>query len=174
MLPFVLSILITVGEPAPAFQVDDATWRNTPKPLTIENLRGKVILLRWFTEKTCPYCKISATALNAWHEELADDGLQVLGFYHHKRDGKPHPKLVENTANLYGFKFPVVVDQDWKTLNSWWLDNVTESDGPRWTSVSVLIGRDGVIRHIHPGGSYKKGEVAHTELDAAIRAALAE
>ena len=174
MLPLLLSIFIAVGEPAPALQVDDATWQNTEKPLTIENLRGKVILLRWFTEKSCPYCKASAPALNAWNEKYADEGLQVIGIYHHKRTGKPQAKLVEDTAELYGFQFPVVIDQDWKTLNSWWLDTARETGERRWTSISVLIGKDGKIRYIHPGGSYEKGEPAYTELEDAIKSALNE
>ena len=99
MLPLLLSIFIAVGEPAPALQVDDATWQNTEKPLTIENLRGKVILLRWFTEKTCPYCKASAPALNAWNEKYADEGLQVIGIYHHKRAGKPQQNSSRTPPN---------------------------------------------------------------------------
>ena len=180
MLPaLILSLgfaMISVGEAPPEWKTDQESWQNTEKPLTLESLRGKVVLIRWFTEKTCPYCKISAPALNGWHEQLAEDGLVVIGLYHHKRGGKPHPQLVARTARGYGFQFPYAVDPGWATLNEWWMDEASKlprKEGePLWTSVSVLIGRDGKVAYIHPGGSYKKGDTDYIELDEAIRREL--
>ena len=164
---------LTVGEAPSEWKADPESWQNTEKSLTLETLKGKAVLLRWFTEESCPYCKISAPALNAWYEELASEGLVVVGFYHHKRAGSPHPKLVERTVRIYGFRFPVAIDSEWATLNAWWLDESRAEDEPLWTSISVLIGRDGKVAYIHPGGSYEKGDPDHTKLDAAIRKALA-
>lgn len=47
-----------------------------------------------------------------------------------------------------GFQFPVVIDPEWRTLKRWW----QEAGGGDWTSVSLLLDRDGRVRHIHPGG----------------------
>src|SRR5579884_4396369 len=41
-----------VGIPAPPLQIDE--WLNS-KPLSIEDLRGHVVLVRWWTD-TCPLC----------------------------------------------------------------------------------------------------------------------
>ena len=55
-------------------------------------------------------------------------------------------------ADRFGFRFPIAIDHDWKTLNAWWLD-----DHEGWTSVSFLIDRAGVVRFVHTGGQYEPG-----------------
>ncbi len=46
-----------LGTPAPAWTV--AAWINS-QPLTVEQLKGKVVLLRWWTAPDCPFCGASA------------------------------------------------------------------------------------------------------------------
>ncbi|MEX0915421.1 MAG: hypothetical protein WDZ60_05960, partial [Wenzhouxiangellaceae bacterium] len=41
-----------IGVQAPSFEFD--AWLNS-KPLLLEDLRGRVVLVRWWTE-TCPFC----------------------------------------------------------------------------------------------------------------------
>ena len=68
------------------------------------------------------------------------------------------------------FLCPVAIDRDWKTLHRWWLDE--EKRG--WTSVSFLLDRQGVIRHIHPGGQYVKGDKGYELLEAKIKEVVKE
>ncbi len=158
-----------VGLPAPAWLIAKPDWQNSP-PLSVARLRGKVVLIRWWTAPTCPFCKASAPALNAFHKKYAGRGLQVVGFYHHKADTRLEPAQVKEWAADFGFKFPVAIDRDWRTLRRWWLDH----DDKAWTSVSFLLDRKGVIRHIHPGGQYVEGDPAHASLQRAIETLLAE
>jgi hypothetical protein len=51
-----------VGKPAPAW--DLRTWFNSP-PRRIEDLRGQVVLVRWFMSAECPYCSATAPSLVA-------------------------------------------------------------------------------------------------------------
>jgi peroxiredoxin len=89
---------------------------------------------------------------------------------HHKSDDPLRLEDVKKYARKLGFKFPVAIDPDWRTLKRWWLDT-----GDRdWTSVSFLIDRHGVIRHIHPGGQYVKGDKAYSEMKAKIEELLRE
>jgi len=62
------------------------------------------------------------------------------------------------------------VDPEWRTLKQWWLDRGDE----RWTSVSFLLDRKGVVRHIHPGGQYVKGDKDYDAMKAKIEELLAE
>jgi hypothetical protein len=50
------------------------------------------------------------------------------------------------------------IELHWQTLESWWLAGHDRA----FTSVSFLIDRHGVIRHIHPGGKYVKGDGSRT------------
>ncbi|MSU41646.1 MAG: TlpA family protein disulfide reductase [Pedosphaera sp.] len=158
-----------LGSPAPAWLIGKADWQNA-KPLKLEHLRGKAVLVRWWTAPGCHFCKASAPALNAFHEKFAARGLQVIGFYHHKSDAPLVPAQVKGWTTEFGFKFPVAIDQDWRTLRKWWLSHNERA----WTSVTFLIDRKGIIRHIHPGGQYVEGDAAHAALSAAIEKLLAE
>jgi len=156
-----------IGKSAQEWEVQG--WMNS-KPLQLKDLRGEVVLVRFWTAPGCPYCAASAPALNEFYDKYHDQGLEVVGFYHHK---SPEPLKIEDVkhyAGKFGFNFPIAIDYDWKTLRNWWLD----ADERRWTSVSFLIDRRGIIRHIHPGGQYVEGDADYISIQKAIEHLLAE
>src|SRR5436189_6408060 len=63
-------------------------WLNS-KPLKLEDLRGKVVLVRWWTAPDCPYCAATAAALNDFSTAYGGSGLQVIGIYHHTSSASP-------------------------------------------------------------------------------------
>jgi peroxiredoxin len=140
-----------IGSRAPEWTVSH--WINSPA-LRLSELRGKVVLVRWWTAPDCPYCRATAPALNEFYKEFHSRGLEVIGFYHHKSDDPLDVEQVKEYSSGFGFTFPVAVDDDWKTLKRWWLDKHSRS----FTSVSFLIDREGKIRHVHKGGQYVKGD----------------
>ena len=156
-----------LGRKAPEWRVTH--WQNSA-PLTVKALAGKVVLVRWWTAPQCQFCAASAPALNEFHETFREQGLQVIGLYHHKAPGPLAPSAVEEFAQKFGFKFPVAIDPEWRTLNEWWL----EKNRRRWTSVTFLLDRTGTLRHLHPGGQYVKGDAAYRELRTQIEKLLAE
>jgi peroxiredoxin len=156
-----------IGTRPPEWQVTN--WFNGSS-VKLEDLRGKVVLVRWWTAPACPYCRATAPALNEFYRTYHDQGLEVIGFYHHKSDEPLKVETVRKYADNFGFKFPVAIDTDWKTLHQWWLDGQPRD----FTSVSFLIDRQGVIRHIHPGGEYVKGDEAYADMKAAIEKLLGE
>ncbi len=156
-----------LGTRPPEWQVTD--WLHTP-PLVLAGLRGKVVLVRWWTGPQCPYCTASAEALNTLWEKDRERGLVVIGMYHHKADTPLTRDHVEAQARRLGFQFPVAIDEDWRTLRRWWLDGQPRG----WTSVTFLVDREGKIRYIHPGGAYFSGEPGYAALEAAVEHALTE
>jgi hypothetical protein len=80
------------------------------------------------------------------------------------------PKEVERAAKKIGFEFPVAIDPEWRTIKSWWLKHNPEAP---FTSMSFLIDRKGVLRYIHPGGEYVKGDPDYERIDAEIGRLLA-
>lgn len=156
-----------IGTHAQEWQVQD--WFNS-KPLQLENLRGKVLLVRFWTAPACPFCVASAPALNEFYEKYHSQGLEVIGFYHHKLPAPLNSKEVQKYMEKFGFQFPIAIDYDWKTLCNWWLD----ANDRRWTSVSFLIDQNGVIRYLHPGGQYVKGDKDYAMMEAKIEELLRE
>jgi thiol-disulfide isomerase/thioredoxin len=143
-----------IGTQAPEWNND--RWINSP-PLTLSQLRGKVIFIRFFMDSTCPFCSASAPFLNEFHEKYRDQGLVVVGMYTPKPQPRPtETRLVQQYVKDYGFSFPVSVDDEWATLRKYWLDRVPSAE---YTSVSFLVDKKGVIRFIHPGGAYDKEDV---------------
>ena len=137
-----------VGTPALPF-APDLTWLNSP-PLRVEELRGKVVLVRFWTD-TCPFCEASAPGLSRLHERYGPEGLVVVGMFHPKPRGSARNlDAIESRAKTLGMHFPIASDSRWDTLERWWL-----ASGDRAaTSVSFLIDASGVIRWIHPGPEF--------------------
>jgi peroxiredoxin len=140
-----------LGKPSP-------DWANEKwvqgGPLRLADLSGKVVLLRFFMDADCPYCRGTAPALNEFDREFGPRGLVVVGMYTPKP--RPRPVTIDEVRGYvesYGFRFPVAVDDDWATLRKLWLDRVPDAS---YTSASLLIDRKGVVRHVQKGGLYAK------------------
>jgi peroxiredoxin len=144
-------------------------WMNSPA-LALADLRGQVVLVRWFMSTNCDLCSATAPTLRGFDAQYRARGLRVIGMYHHKDPEPLDPAQVEQTVRTYGYKFPVAIDPDWRTLKDWWLDG---HDRP-FTSVSFLIDKQGTIRFIHPGGKYEPGSEAEAQLRVQIERLLAE
>jgi peroxiredoxin len=142
-------------------------WINS-EPLALEELRGKVVLVRWWTAPDCAFCEASAPALNEFWKRYRDRGLVVVGLYHHKSSEALRLADVKKQSRKFGFEFPVAIDPDWTTLRRWWLSKHDRG----WTSVTFLLDQHGIIRHVHPGGAFFKGEAGYDVLEKKIEALL--
>lgn len=134
------------------------------EPLTAEGLRGRVVLVDFWTYscvnwlRTLPY-------LTAWHERYRDRGLVVVGV-HAPEFGFEHDlDNVRRAAGELGVGYPVVVDNDFRIWRSF--------DNHYWPAV-YLVDRDGSVRFQHFGeGAYEETERAIQRLlgvdEAAVR-----
>ena len=164
-----------VGVVAPAFNLQH--WVNSA-PLEINNLRGKVVLVRWWTD-TCDLCAATAPALRKLQAEYGSRGFQVIGMFHPKPAGDWNVQRVERAATRLNFNFPIGLDGDWNTLKRWLPDPTARN----YTSVSFIVDKHGVIRYVHPGGEFHEsdGSPAHAvcerdfrKIEAVIVGLLAE
>jgi thiol-disulfide isomerase/thioredoxin len=162
-----------IGRPAPEWTF--TRWVRGPSH-SLESLRGKVVLVRWWTEG-CHYCRSTLPVLERLSREHGGD-LVVVGVFH----PKPEPRDVSDAhilkvAKTLGFSGPIAFDRDWRTLDRYWLD---ADPNRNWTSVSFLIDRDGVIRWVHGGGEYhpssdprhRSCDLEYQGLETALRGAL--
>ncbi|MCU0818252.1 MAG: redoxin domain-containing protein [Beijerinckiaceae bacterium] len=121
-------------------------WFNTPTPLTLAGLRGRVVLLHAF-QMLCPGC-VSAGIPQAEraHRMFRDADLTVIGlhtvFEHH---AAMTPVSLEAFIHEYRLTFPIGVDQPGTNTP---LPVTMQRYGLQGTPSTVLIGRDGQIRHI--------------------------
>ena len=120
-------------------------WFNTPEPITLQSLRGRVVLLHAF-QMLCPGCVSHGTPQAQRAQSLfRNTDLAVIGlhtvFEHHEA---MMPVSLEAFIHEYRLTFPIGVDQ------------ASENDPipitmrryqMRGTPSCVIIGRDGAIRH---------------------------
>ena len=126
-------------------------WLNS-EPLTAEGLRGRVVLVDFWTYscvnwiRTLPY-------VSAWDERYRDHGLAVVGV-HAPEFGFEHDlDNVRRAASELGVGYPVVIDNDFTIWRSF--------ENHYWPAV-YLVDRDGRVRFHHFGeGAYEETERAN-------------
>ena len=137
---------------APAFA--EGKWINSD-PLTIEKLRGRVLLVEFWTF-ACYNCRNTLPSIKSWDAKYRDRGLTIVGVH--------TPELTEeyNLDNLrrevpsLGIKYAVVTDNDYKTWKAYNLE--------AWPTIFV-IDKQGRIRWQHVGeGRYEETESVIKEL----------
>ena len=132
---------------APALHPDGA-WINS-KPLTIAQLRGKVVLIDFWTY-SCINCLRTLPHLKAWDATYRKRGLVILGVHTPEFAFEHVTSNVRAAVRRLGIRYPVVQDNRFKT----W-DNYANQYWP----AEYLIDRSGRIRHTHFG----EGEYPQTE-----------
>jgi thiol-disulfide isomerase/thioredoxin len=138
-----------IGTPAP--ELRDLVFVQG-EPQSLAALKGKLVLIRfWLVE--CPYCKATAPALNELHRRYASRGLVVLGIHHPKREASRSLAHVGRAARALGFEFLVAHDDAWATARAFGVGSTFK----RFTSVTLLVDRDGKIAWVHDGGEFHAG-----------------
>ncbi|MBI4151252.1 thioredoxin family protein, partial [Candidatus Woesearchaeota archaeon] len=121
------------------------------EPLTLAQLRGKVVLVDFWTY-SCINCIRTLPYLKQWHDSYADAGLVILGVHTPEFAFEQDPENVRKAVNKFGITYPVMQDNDYRTWraykNQYW---------PR----KYLVDIDGFIRYDHIGeGGYEETELA--------------
>ena len=99
------------------------TWINTTEPLTLEKLRGHVILLDFWTY-CCINCIHVLEDLKYLEDKYTNEPFVVIGVHSAKFKNEKDVANVRSAVGRYEIKHPVVVDNDhffWKaySINAW-------------------------------------------------------
>lgn len=149
---------------APALQVE--RWFNTSSPITLESLRGKVVVLEAF-QMLCPGCvSHGLPQAQRVHSTFAREQVAVIGlhtvFEHHEA---MTPVALQAFLHEYRIPFPVGVDRPGIDGP---IPQTMQAYAMRGTPTLTLIDRNGRIRHQH------FGQVGDLALGAQIAALLGE
>ncbi len=101
---------------APEFP-EGLTWLNTDRPLTMEELRGKVVVLDFWTYG-CINCIHIIPDLKALEEEFGDT-LVVIGVHSAKFDNEGNTDNIREIILRYELEHPVVNDADFEVWQTW-------------------------------------------------------
>ncbi|MEZ5346187.1 MAG: thioredoxin-like domain-containing protein [Pyrinomonadaceae bacterium] len=92
-------------------------WLNTDKPLSVAGLRGKVVLLDFWTYG-CVNCIHIIPDLKKLEAKYADQ-LVVIGVHSAKFDNEKNIENIRNIILRYGVEHPVVNDADFKIWDAY-------------------------------------------------------
>jgi cytochrome c biogenesis protein CcdA/thiol-disulfide isomerase/thioredoxin len=123
-------------------------WLNS-KPLTAEDLKGKVVLVDFWTY-SCINCLRAIPYVRAWAEKYRDHGLVVIGVHAPEFAFERNVDNVKKAISTLGIGYPVAIDNDYKMWRAF--------ENEYWPA-HYFIDAKGLIRHHHFGeGEYDESE----------------
>jgi thiol-disulfide isomerase/thioredoxin len=82
-------------------------------PLTAESLRGKVVLVDFWTY-SCINCLRSLPTLESWYAKYKDSGLVVIGIHTPEFPFEKNEANVRKAMRKFGVEYPVAMDNDYR------------------------------------------------------------
>ena len=123
-------------------------WLNSA-PLTRESLRGKVVLIDFWTY-SCINCLRALPYVEAWSEKYKDAGLIVIGVHTPEFAFEKEQSNVQRAVRDLKVSYPVAVDSDYKIWQAF--------NNQYWPAHYFIDGK-GRIRYHHFGeGEYDESE----------------
>jgi len=140
--------LIAAAKANAAPEFAQGNWINSD-PLTLEKLRGRVVLVEFWTFG-CYNCRNTLPPIKGWDTRYRDRGLTIVGVHTPETDSEYHIDNVRKEVPALGIKYPVVTDNDYKTWKAYGVE--------AWPTIAVLD-KQGRIRWLHVGeGHYEETE----------------
>lgn len=123
-------------------------WFNS-KPLTIAELKGKVVIIDFWTY-TCINCQRTLPYLKEWWKNYKDKGLVIIGVHSPEFEFEKDKNNLSKAITDFGLTYPIVQDNDFATWRAY--------ENNYWPA-KYIIDKDGVIRYTHFGeGAYNEAE----------------
>lgn len=136
--------------PPSGFKVSGTTWLNS-SPLTLEQLRGKVVMID-FWEYTCINCIRTFPQNKEWYARYKKYGFEIIGVH------DPEFQIAYDVDNVraavvrFGLPYPIVVD-DWRKI---WESYSNEA----WPSRFLIDAKGNVRFHVDGEGDDHNFEIA--------------
>jgi cytochrome c biogenesis protein CcdA/thiol-disulfide isomerase/thioredoxin len=129
-------------------------WLNSP-PLTREQLRGKVVVIDFWTY-SCINCLRALPYTEGWYAKYKDAGLVVIGVHTPEFAFEKERSNVEQAVHDLKISYPVAIDSNYKIWQAF--------NNEYWPAHYFIDGK-GRIRHHHFGeGEYDESERVIQEL----------
>jgi thiol-disulfide isomerase/thioredoxin len=147
-ITLLLALFVTASVSAQPRLDGGGDWINSP-PLTLPGLRGKVVLVDFWTY-SCINCQRTLPYLRAWSQKYGPQGLVVIGVHAPEFGFEHDVKRVRKAAMDGQLDYPIVLDNNfsiWRAFNN-----------QAWPAL-YFIDAQGRIRHQQLGeGDYEGAE----------------
>lgn len=147
----------------PEFVTESATWLDGDG-VKLTELRGQVVVV-FFYAFQCINCQRNFPHYLAWHEDLGDEGLVVIGIQSPETSAERDLAKVLAAKRSDGFEFPVLFDQESSNWQAW---------GTTMWPTTYVIDKDGFIRRWWQGEMNWQGTKGEQDMRETIKGLLAE
>lgn len=138
---------LAVGDQAPDF-IGITDWINSPG-LTVEQLKGKVVLVDFWTY-SCINCVRTLPYLKKWYATYKDKGFVIIGIHTPEFEFEKNLDNVKEATKRFAIEYPVALDNKYGTWQNY--------NNQYWPA-HYIIDQQGIIRYIHFGeGHYDDTE----------------
>lgn len=129
-------------------------WLNS-EPLTMKQLRGKVILVDFWTYD-CINCINTLSHVVQWHDKYKDKGLVVVGVHTPEYAFERKTENVRTALKRFDIRYPVAQDNRYATWNAY---------NNRYWPAFYLVNKKGQVVYTHFGeGQYEQTEARIQQL----------
>ena len=129
-------------------------WLNS-EPLTMKQLRGKVILVDFWTYD-CINCINTLSHVVQWHDKYKDKGLVVIGVHTPEYAFERKTENVRTALKRFDIRYPVAQDNRYATWNAY---------NNRYWPAFYLVNKKGQVVYTHFGeGQYEQTEARIQQL----------
>lgn len=142
-------------------EIANEVWINADSPITLADLRGRVVMLEFWTFD-CINCRRTLPYVNQWANAYGGDSFAVLGIHYPEFAHEREYASVVDAVERFAIPYPVALDNDGQTWRAY---------GQRFWPTTYLIDRNGRIRYKHIGEFNQATAAAFAE---AIEALLTE
>ncbi len=108
---------------------------------TLERVKGKVVLLRFWTD-WCPHCRYEMPVIENYYRRWSKEGMVVLAV-----NVKQSPQVAESFTAQMDVTFPILLDLDGKMALTYGVHSIP---------TNFLIDRQGIVREICVGDLFKE------------------
>ena len=118
------------------------TWLNTDKPLSLETLKGQVVLLDFWTY-CCINCMHTLPDLEWIEKKYHGKPIIVIGVHSAKFSNEQDAKNIQEAISRYEISHPVIIDRN---MTIWQLCNVIG-----WPTLAVIDLKGSIIIYQQSG-----------------------
>lgn len=140
--------LVTETKAPAAPEISGGQWINS-EPLTLQSLRGRVVLIEFWTF-ACYNCRNTLPTIKKWDTQYRKQGLTIIGVHTPELDIERNIESLRREIAALGIEYPVVTDNDYSTWKAYKVE--------AWPTLFVLD-KQGRVRWTHVGeGAYNETE----------------
>ena len=126
-------------------------WLNPSAPLTLAALKGKVVLVDFWTY-SCINCIRTLPHVKAWYNKYHSSGFEVIGVSTPEFAFEKDAGNVNSAIKRYGIPYPVALDNNYSTWNAY--------NNQYWPAEYLIDATGQIRRHEFGEGNYGETEQA--------------